>query len=161
MSKRFSARNASAMLLVTLTWLGPISTVRAQDDATPPVDEYRIGVEDKLAISVWREPEVSLSISVRPDGKITVPLVGDVQAAGRTASEITDQLSEALSTYIKEPVVTVIVTEVNSFKVFVIGEVNRQGEQRLRKKTRGSSGEVPPRMSSVRMARGVGVPSSS
>jgi polysaccharide export outer membrane protein len=113
-----------------------LSAAAPAQEPPPTVAEYVIGVADRLKVSVWREDEVSLEVSVRPDGKITVPLVGDVQAAGRTASEIARQLTTALAKYIKEPVVTVIVTEVNSFKVYVIGEVNRQGELLLRKQTR-------------------------
>jgi polysaccharide export outer membrane protein len=100
------------------------------------VAEYVIGVEDVLDIVVWREEDTTLEVIVRPDGKITVPLVGDVQAAGRTASEIADQLTESLSRYIKEPLVAVIVSEINSFRVYVIGEVNSQGVLELRQRTR-------------------------
>ena len=103
--------------------------------STPPV-EYVIGVEDVLDIVVWRESDITLEVIVRPDGKITVPLVGDVQAAGRTASEIAAELTESLSRYIKEPLVAVIVSQINSFRVYVIGEVNAQGVLELRQRTR-------------------------
>lgn len=110
--------------------------VQAQDPASQAAGEYVIGVEDVLSISVWREPELASSVGVRPDGKITFPLVGDVQAEGRTPQQLTADITEALRTFIKEPVVTVIVDEINSFKVYVLGEVTTQGELLLRRKTR-------------------------
>jgi polysaccharide export outer membrane protein len=110
--------------------------VRGADEPAPLVDDYVIGVEDRLQISVWREPELSLDVVVRPDGKITVPLVGDVQAAGRTATQVADELKSKLAVLIKQPVVTVIVAEINSFRVYVIGEVNRQGVLQLARRVR-------------------------
>lgn len=77
----------------TLLWAQPEGAV-----PTSSVAEYVIGVEDVLNISVWHEEDVTLAVTVRPDGKITVPLVGDMQAAGRTANEIAEQLKEQLST---------------------------------------------------------------
>jgi len=110
----------------------------------PPVDtgsdsdvgEYVLGVEDKLTISVWREPDLARTVTVRPDGKITFPLLGDIQAAGRTSSQLDTQITAALAQYIREPVVTVIVEEINNFKIYMIGEVARQGEVVLRRRTR-------------------------
>jgi polysaccharide export outer membrane protein len=109
----------------------------AQEGASPTgSDEYVLGVEDRLSISVWKEPDLLSTLSVRPDGKITFPLVGDIQAAGRTAKQLTNDLAKALERYIKEPVVTVSVEEINSFKVFVLGEVAVQGVLTLRRRTR-------------------------
>ena len=104
--------------------------------AAPAADEYVLGIEDKLSISVWKEADLSKTVVVRPDGKITFPLVGDIQAAGHTARQITDEVTRALTRFIKEPVVTVVVEEINSFKVFVIGEVATQGALNLRRRTR-------------------------
>jgi len=99
-------------------------------------DEFILGVEDKLAISVWKEADLSKSVIIRPDGKITFPLIGDVQAAGRAPRQLTDDLTKALARFIKEPVVTVVVEEINNFKVFVLGEVSIQGALNLRRRTR-------------------------
>jgi polysaccharide biosynthesis/export protein len=112
-------------------------SIRAQETGTSPTgEEYVLGVEDKLSISVWKELDLTKTLSVRPDGKITFPLVGDIQAAGRTAKQLTDDVTKALALYIKEPVVTVSVEEINNFKVFVLGEVATQGALTLRRRTR-------------------------
>jgi polysaccharide export outer membrane protein len=115
---------------------GFAGTVLGQQDDAPAPSEYTVGVEDRLAISVWNEPELERTVIVRPDGKITYPLVGDIAAAGRTTRQLTNDITEVLARYIKEPVVTVIVEEINSFKVYVLGEVTTQGELQLKKRTR-------------------------
>jgi polysaccharide export outer membrane protein len=102
----------------------------------PETGEYIIGVEDRLSVAVWREPDLVRTVIVRPDGKITFPLVGDIQASGRSASELDTQITAALEKFIKEPVVSVIVEEINNFKIYLIGEVARQGEIILRRRTR-------------------------
>jgi polysaccharide export outer membrane protein len=82
-------------------------------DAPPPMPlqgDYQIGAGDVVNINVWRNPEVSLSVPVRPDGKITTPLVEDLQAAGKTSTELAREIEKALSKYIQQPLVTVIVT---------------------------------------------------
>ncbi|WP_343731650.1 XrtA/PEP-CTERM system exopolysaccharide export protein [Duganella sp.] len=79
-------------------------------DAMPLQGDYQIGAGDTVNINVWRNPEVSLSVPVRPDGKITTPLVEDLQAAGKTSTELARDIEKALSKYIQQPMVTVIVT---------------------------------------------------
>lgn len=76
--------------------------------------EYRIGVGDALSINVWRNPEMSISVPVRPDGKISMPLIGDVMAADLTSEQLSQNLTKSLTTYIKSPQVTVIVTNPSS-----------------------------------------------
>jgi len=83
---------------------------------------YVIGDEDVLQISVWGNPELSVTVPVRPDGKISVPLLGDVQATGVTPQELKVKLEQGLSKFVKAPVVSVMVTAINSFKVYVFGE---------------------------------------
>lgn len=131
----------SAVLIATLVWLSVVAApstgaTRAQENASAESQDYVLGVEDKLTISVWKEPDLLQKVSIRPDGKITFPLIGDVQAAGRTSKQLTDELAKSLGRFIKEPVVTVIVEEINSFKVFVLGEVATQGALTLRRSTR-------------------------
>jgi polysaccharide export outer membrane protein len=96
----------------------------AGSDAQKP---YRIGVDDVLTISVWHEPDLSRSVPVRPDGKISLSLVGDVTAAGKTAMELEGQLKLALAKYLKDPQVTVIVSDIRSQRINVIGQVTRPG----------------------------------
>ena len=99
-------------------------------------EEFVLGIEDKLSVSVWKEPDLTKTVAIRPDGKITFPLVGDVQAAGRAPRQLTEDLTKLLGRFIKEPVVTVVVEEINNFKVFVLGEVTIQGALNLRRRTR-------------------------
>jgi len=75
---------------------------------------YRIGVDDRVQIAVWRNPELSVTAPVRPDGKISVPIIGDVEAGGRTPSEVAEIIKKRLSEYIREPNVVVILTELRS-----------------------------------------------
>jgi polysaccharide export outer membrane protein len=76
--------------------------------------DYRIGVDDRVQVSVWRNPELSVIVPVRPDGKISVPIIGDVPAGGRTASEVAEIIKKRLSEYVRDPSVVVIVTELHS-----------------------------------------------
>lgn len=88
---------------------------------------YHIGVEDELQISVWREPELSTNVVVRPDGMITLPLLGDLKAVGLKTDELQVLLVEKLKGFLNEPQVTVIVRAIHSRKVHLVGEVARQG----------------------------------
>lgn len=90
--------------------------------------EYMIGPLDQLGISVWRQPELSLpTVAVRLDGKISFPLVDDVVAAGKTPIQLKDELTERLADFVKAPHVTVVVTQINSKNIYVMGEVMREG----------------------------------
>jgi polysaccharide biosynthesis/export protein len=88
---------------------------------------YVIGPEDVLDINVWKEPDNSRTVPVRPDGKISLPLLNDVMAAGLTPMQLQAAITEGLKKFISEPQVTVIVTAVNSRRVYVLGEVARTG----------------------------------
>jgi polysaccharide biosynthesis/export protein len=88
---------------------------------------YKIGPQDVLRIDVWKEAEISRSVPVRPDGKISLPLLNDVQASGLTAMELANVITEGLKKYINSPQVTVSVFEINSRRVYVTGEVTRPG----------------------------------
>ena len=97
----------------------------------PPVAvvdaDYKIGPQDVLRIDVWKEPDISRTIPVRPDGKISLPLLNDVQASGLTAMQLATSLREGLSKFLTSPQVTVTVTEINSRRVYITGEVTRAG----------------------------------
>jgi polysaccharide export outer membrane protein len=89
--------------------------------------DYVIGADDVLDVSVWKEQELTRTLQVRPDGKISMPLLGDVQAAGLTPGQLALTVSERLKKYLTAPQVTVILTQINSQRVYVIGEVTRPG----------------------------------
>lgn len=89
--------------------------------------DFVIGNEDVLAVNVWKEPEISRTVPVRPDGKITLPLLGDVQATGLTPHKLEDSLRDGLKAYVANPEVTVIVQEVKSLKFNIVGEINHPG----------------------------------
>jgi polysaccharide export outer membrane protein len=93
--------------------------------------EYKIGPQDMLRIDVWKEAEITRTIPVRPDGKISLPLLNDVQAAGLTSIELGNAIRDGLKKYINNPQVTVTVTEINSRRVYVTGEVVRSGAMPL------------------------------
>jgi polysaccharide export outer membrane protein len=92
---------------------------------------YVIGPQDVIDISVWKEPELSRSVPVRPDGKISLPLVNDVQAAGLTPGQLGAQITSDLTKYMTSPQVTVIVAQINSQRIYVLGEVTRAGSYTL------------------------------
>ena len=96
------------------------------DPAALDRDTYVIGPEDRLQIAVWKNPDLSTTVPVRPDGRISIPLVDDVQAAGLTPAELKLVLAEKLAEYVKNPEVTVIVDKINSKRVYLMGGLSRQ-----------------------------------
>jgi polysaccharide biosynthesis/export protein len=104
----------------------------AANSASKPHDNtFIIGNDDVLAINVWKEPDISRSIPVRSDGKISLPLVGEVQAAGLTPAKLESEIAIRLKNYISEPEVTVMVQQVNSQKFNILGQVVRPGSYLL------------------------------
>jgi polysaccharide biosynthesis/export protein len=101
---------------VSANYAGPMDAAR-----------YVIGPEDSLQITVWKEPTLSGTIPVRPDGMISLVLVGDIPAAGMTPTALSTDISQRLKKYIQDPVVTVVVLGVNSQRVFLVGEVGKVG----------------------------------
>ncbi len=98
--------------------------IRSEED---PPNAYAIGVGDVIEISVWKMPELSVSVPVRPDGRVSVPLLGDIQAAGMTPLALKEQLALEFKKYVTAPEVSVVIKEINSRKVFVTGEVKTPG----------------------------------
>jgi polysaccharide export outer membrane protein len=94
-------------------------------------DSYVIGASDVLTITVWKEPTLSGSLLVRPDGMVSVPLLGDVQASGMTPLQLADQISTKLKKYIQDPNVSVVLTQINSKKVYLLGEVAKKGPMEM------------------------------
>ncbi|HTT24135.1 MAG TPA: polysaccharide biosynthesis/export family protein [Candidatus Sulfotelmatobacter sp.] len=106
---------------------------KAPDEPRPSnvPSDYVIGADDTLHISVWKEPDLSETLPVRPDGKISMPLLNDITAAGLTPLQLRDEITEKLKKYVSDPRVTVVVTGMNSRRVFVTGEVLHTGPMTL------------------------------
>jgi polysaccharide export outer membrane protein len=130
--RRVALSGLLAASILALTTVAHAQTPSPEADGRGAPDAYRIGPEDQLLISVWKNDAMSRSVLVRPDGKIAMPLLNDVQAAGLTALELRDVLTTKLKEFIPNPEVTVIVSDVRSLKVSVIGEVARPGRYELR-----------------------------
>jgi polysaccharide export outer membrane protein len=127
----------TAAVLAALCACTPLSAAADKDDKkplpAPPAitDEYRLGAGDKLRIEVYKDAQLSQSVQVRPDGKITLPLVGDLDATDRTPIELRDTIAKSLKEYMTNPVVTVIVVEATAATAYVMGEVNHPGAVNL------------------------------
>ncbi|HFC53038.1 MAG TPA: polysaccharide export protein [Gammaproteobacteria bacterium] len=118
---------------MVLLYMIPVAGITAEDGAADnlPLSDtpaYRIGPEDVLEIFVWKEPELQREVLVRPDGGISFPLAGDLEAAGRTPVEVQEELTKRLQRYIPEAVVTVTVTKVAGYRIFVVGKVTNPGQ---------------------------------
>lgn len=142
-------RNAIPMMVVAILLLANSAVVNGQDPGAQDKKEdvkdpkslatttsaqpskadstYKIGAQDVLKIDVWREDQLTRTVPVRPDGKISLPLVNDVQAVGLTPTELANMIRDELKKYINNPQVTVSVAEINSRRVYVTGEVTRPG----------------------------------
>ena len=107
------------------------STGGAKEPAPAAGPDYVIGPEDVLHISVWKETDLTNTLPVRPDGKISMPLLDDVQAAGLTPMQLANSLTDKLKKYISDPRVTVVVTQMNSQKIYITGEVAHTGAMAL------------------------------
>lgn len=132
-------RQHSSRLVVGLAIAAAVDfggwSLAAQNSPSPAQEcpaAYLIGPEDVLDISVWKNTDISRTVPVRPDGKISLPLLNDVQAAGLSPMQLRDTLTKSLAAYIPEPAVSVLVREVHSFKVTVIGQVKTPGRYELK-----------------------------
>jgi len=125
-------RSNKAMLLGVFLAAACASSKGSERADARPEGEYRIGREDVLEVVVWHEPELSRVVPVRPDGKISLPLAGEIEAAGKTPAELQAGLTKALSGYIQDTQVAVLVREINGARVFVLGEVTHPGGFPLR-----------------------------
>ncbi|NOS78142.1 MAG: hypothetical protein HOP35_09360 [Nitrospira sp.] len=125
------ARNlvATAVLIVFLSGVSGCSqqNVQYQGMSVPPT-EFLIGPEDVLVVTVWRNQELSKEVIVRPDGKISLPLIGDIMAAGLSAQVLSKHVADALAEFMSTPTVSVQVKEINSYHIFAVGEVAKPGK---------------------------------
>jgi len=114
---KFVSITAFILLLLTAgcsSTSSPPESENTNEIQTETTKEYRIGVDDVLRINVWGNEALSVEVPVRPDGKISMPLIGDVQAAGRTPEEVSSNIKNSLSAYVRNPNVTVMLTQLNS-----------------------------------------------
>jgi polysaccharide export outer membrane protein len=112
-----------------------LSKKQAQAEVAADSDRYVIGSEDVLYIHVWKEETLSKTVSVRSDGKISMPLIDEIQAAGLTPLQLKEILAQRLKEFLETPNVTVVVMEANSFKVYISGQIKSPGVYRLRSET--------------------------
>lgn len=130
-------RLAVVTMLLTLptcsTALAAAADVHKPPSGTTPLQaEYRLGPEDVIEVFVWKEPELTTTVVIRPDGRISLPLANELEASGKTAVELQQEITTKLSTYVVHPVVNVVVKQVNSLKISVLGEVRRPDVYRLK-----------------------------
>jgi polysaccharide export outer membrane protein len=110
----------------------------AEGPAAPPAAassneaEYRLGPEDVIEVFVWKEPELATTVVIRPDGRISLPLADEIMASGKTAAELQQEITAKLSRYVNKPVVNVMVKQVNSLKISVLGEVRKPDVYRIK-----------------------------
>jgi polysaccharide export outer membrane protein len=123
------AQNSGAGKTVAEKTNKPTATTQAPEASSDA--DYVIGADDTLRISVWKEPDLSEVLPVRPDGKISMPLLNDIPAAGLTPVQLKDSITEKLKKFIADPRVTVVVTAMNSRRIFVSGEVVHSGPMPL------------------------------
>lgn len=135
---RHRMRTILAWILVAPAVLGVLGCAETRRDYEVELiapSEFPLGPEDVLRVTVWKSQDLSGEVTVRPDGTITLPLIGDVPAAGLTANVLAKRIADRLTEYISAPVVTVQVKEVNSYFIYVLGEVVRPGKYPLKSYT--------------------------
>ena len=125
----------AAMAQSTLSAMSPIGDSSPEKSSLIVTTDYIIGPEDVLDITVWKNADLSKTVQVRPDGRISLPLIGDVAAVSRTSTQLTEEISSRLKSYMENPTVSIVVKEVNSYAIFVLGEVVKPGRYPLKSKT--------------------------
>jgi polysaccharide export outer membrane protein len=120
----------------SVTALSPVAPSQSLEKTALIVTrDYIIGPEDVLEITVWRNQDLSKTVTVRPDGRISLPLIGDVAAVGKTPVQLTEEISAKLKEFKENPSVSIMVSQVNSYAIYLLGEVTRPGKYPLKSKT--------------------------
>lgn len=122
-------------LVSSLSYGAEVQPSSEKKEAIATGHDYLIGPEDVLEISVWKNADLSKTVNVRPDGKISLPLLGDIKAGGLTPNQLKDEISTRLKAYQETAVVSVIVASVNSYRIFIVGEVRSPGVYQLKART--------------------------
>lgn len=129
---RKRAAYLTILLLATATLAAAADVLKPPAGAIPGTAEYRLGAEDMIDVFVWKEPELTTTVVIRPDGRISLPLAGELEASGKTAAELQQEITAKLSKYVVQPTVNVMVKQVNSLKISVLGEVRRPDVYRIK-----------------------------
>lgn len=129
---RKAAASLTILLIITATLAAAADVFKPPAGTVPNTAEYRLGPEDMIEVFVWKEPELSTTVVIRPDGRISLPLAGELEASGKTAAELQQEVTAKLSKYVVQPTVNVMVKQVNSLKISVLGEVRRPDVYRIK-----------------------------
>ncbi len=117
----------AAIVLITLMTANPLQAADQSQNVTSPINDYIIGPGDVLDISVWNNEALTKAVTVLPDGKIHFPLIGEVVVGGKTLVDLEKELKQKIDTFVPAPDLTVMVQQVNSMLIYVIGKVNHPG----------------------------------
>lgn len=135
MNRRLAILQVGILIAGVIWWgctpqISPVVQAEAEAAAVAAVDQdlYQLGPEDVVEVSVWKEPDLTKQLVVRPDGKISYPLIGEIPAAGRTVKELQEDISKRLEKFVTDAAVTVILLKAQHYKFFVTGKVNKPGE---------------------------------
>jgi polysaccharide export outer membrane protein len=120
------------LALITVALVAQAADLHKPTYASSNAPEYRLGPEDVIDVFVWKEPELSTTVVIRPDGRISLPLTNEIDASGKTAVQLQREITEKLREYVAQPVVSVMVKQVNSLKISVLGEVRRPDVYRIK-----------------------------
>ena len=133
---RIPAKSIALAMLLAIVSVPSLlrSQVAPAPNPSAASGEYYLGPEDVVQVWVYKEPDLSTTAVVRPDGKLSIPLIGELDAKGRTAVQLQDEIRQKLSTYVEQPVVTVIVKEINYPKISVLGQVRKPDQYKIRQR---------------------------
>lgn len=126
---------SASLTILLITGAMPVRSADPPKPLAPIVAseaQYRLGSDDVIEVFVWKEPELTTTVAVRPDGRISLPLAGELDARGKTANELQQEITAKLSQYVVKPVVNVMVKQVNSLKISVLGEVRKPDVYRIK-----------------------------
>ena len=130
--KAMAMRLAIGLVVMLVAGCAEIPREALEEVNRPPAKDFFLGPEDVVEVTVWRNQDLSRTVVVRPDGMISLPLIGDVQASGLTAAQVSERISKRLSEFKENPSVSVSVKEINSYFIYVVGEVVRPGKYPLK-----------------------------
>jgi polysaccharide biosynthesis/export protein len=132
-TKPFPSTLTVILLLTGMALIAGAAEIHKAAPATSPgLSEYRLGPEDVIDVFVWKEPDLTTTVVIRPDGRISLPLANELEASGKTAVELQQEIAERLREFISQPVVNVMVKQVNSLKISVLGEVRKPDVYRIK-----------------------------